>query len=82
MAGFRIGWVQMLMAGVGMLLLGIWFVKFLFEFMFWSETGEFHLAFDIYAVAAVIGLFVSWVAWVWGLFTGVEIVRKASKPSS
>jgi hypothetical protein len=82
MGGLRVGWIQMATAAFGFLFIAIWLGRMFLEVMYWTESGEFHLALDFYGWMGWIGLALSLVAWSWGLRTGFELLNQSTPISS
>jgi hypothetical protein len=74
MAGRREGWPQAALALAGFALSTVWLLWFVVT---WSRTGSFPLDGGPYLPMGALGVVVFAVSWVWGLFTGLRVVRES-----
>jgi len=77
LVGRRSGWAQAALALLGFALTLVWLVWFAVT---WSGTGEFPLDGGPYLGEGVGGVLLFAVSWVWGLVTGLSVVRKSGPP--
>lgn len=73
-AGRRSGWPQAVLALVGFVLTTVWLVGFLAE---WGRSGDFPLDPGPHLPAGALGVLLFAVSWVWGLLTGLLVLRDA-----
>jgi hypothetical protein len=74
LAGRRVGWLQAALALVGFALSTVWLVWFVATFF---REGGFPLDGGPYLPAGLLGVLVFAVSWVWGLLTGLRVVRES-----
>jgi len=74
LAGRRVGWPQVILALVGFALTVFWLFWFLTA---WSRTGSFPLDSGPYLPEGALGVVLFGISWVWGLLTGLLVVRDA-----
>jgi len=74
MAGRRAGWPQAALALVGFALTTVWLGWFLLA---WSRGGEFPLDPGPYFSVGAAGILIFGVSWLWGLLTGLVVLRGA-----
>jgi hypothetical protein len=73
-AGRRSGWPQAAAALAGFTLTTVWLVSFLAA---WLRSGGFPLDAGPYLPLGLAGLLLFAVSWIWGLVTGLLVVRHA-----
>ena len=78
LAGRRAGWPQAALALAGFALSTVWLAWFVIA---WSRTG-FPLDGGPYLPLGLLGVFLFAVSWVWGLITGLAVVRESRAPQS
>jgi hypothetical protein len=74
LAGRRVGWLQAVLALAGFALSALWLVWFAATFM---REGSFPLDGGPYLPAGAAGVLLFAVSWIWGLATGLGVVRGA-----
>ena len=79
LAGRRVGWPQAALALAGFALSTVWLGWFVIA---WSRTGSFPLDGGPYLPMGLLGVFLFGVSWVWGLLTGLAVVRESRAPQS
>jgi len=74
LAGRRAGWGQAALALVGFALSTAWLAWFVVA---WSRTGSFPLDGGPYLPLGLLGVLLFAVSWMWGLVTGLAVVRES-----
>ena len=75
-AGRRSGWAQAAVALAGFALTTVWFVWVVAA---WAREGTFPLDAGPYLPAGALGVLLFGVSWVWGVVTGLAVVRGARR---
>jgi hypothetical protein len=79
LAGRRVGWPQAALALAGFALSTVWLGWFVIA---WWGTGGFPLDGGPYLPMGLLGVLLFAVSWVWGLLTGLAVVRESRDPQS
>ena len=74
LAGRRVGWIQAALALVGFALSALWLVWFAAVFF---REGGFPLDGGPYLPVGLAGVLLFTMSWIWGLVTGLDILRES-----